>query len=108
MKALLIAALCIVIAGCSSLGSFGQQSNGGQPMTAAELKEMVKNKDGAVVCVVLPTPWGIMHMTTVNLDQAPRTTAGIAVDPNCKVDMNTSTPPPAAREPQPPKEKANG
>lgn len=117
MKAFLIVVACLVIGGCSSMGGnpFAPPDH---TLTATQLREMVKDKNGAVICVVAPTPWGMVHMTTVNLDQAARTTAGVSVDPNCKVEMNTSTPPPEPQQhhpqptqptqPQSVKEKTNG
>jgi hypothetical protein len=76
----------LLLAGCQSYPSFGDSKE----YSTAQLKELVKDKNGGVICIVAPTPWGMIHMTSANLDQAPRVSGSIEVDANCTTKMNST------------------
>lgn len=58
-----------------------------EAMSAAQLKEMVKDKNGSVICATVVGAWGTAKTVIVNLDSGVVRNGGIGVDQNCTVNL---------------------
>jgi hypothetical protein len=91
---ILALALVALLPGCSLM----------QPspadMTASQMKEMVKDKSGSVVCATVMGPWGTGKTVIVNLDQNAIKDGGVAVDEKCTVTITSAAPPRVAPAPK--------
>ena len=71
-------------------------------MTAAQIKELVKDKSGSVVCATVIGPWGTGKTVVVTLDQNVLKDGGVHVDANCLVAITSQAPPRAPVAPPSP------
>lgn len=83
---LVVLLLALLLPACSMM-----QPN--TDMTASQIKELVKDKTGSVVCATVMGPWGTGKTVVVTLDQSVIKDGGVAVDANCLVNITTQTPP---------------
>lgn len=77
-------------------------SMAGPNMDAAQIKEIVKDKSGSVVCATVMGPWGTGKTVVVNLDSGVVRNGGVTVDPNCVVTVTTTANPPKEAAPAAP------
>ncbi len=84
----IIVALLIVLPGCAG---FMQP---GPDRSAAQIKEIVRDKSGSVVCISAIGPYGTYTLKTITLDQNVIKNGGLTVSDDCKtVEINTESPP---------------
>ena len=87
MSRALVAAFALSLPGCASLY--------GPSMDASQIKEIVKEKSGTVVCATVLGPWGTTKIVVINLDQERGQRGGTAqVDANCVATVNNLGAPP--------------
>lgn len=95
MKIIMVA---LLLSGCAG---FMQP---GPDLSAAQMKEMVKDKSIGVVCGEAIGPYGTYKLRSITFDQNSVKDGGLIVGDDCKsVTIDTKAPP---RVPTPPKEPA--
>lgn len=87
--------LLMTLTGCQTFPIMG----GYDPQyTADKIKAIANDKNAGVVCSLVPTPWGVAKVLTINLDQRVIDSGGIQVSPDCTVTLTTVKPAPVAKE----------
>lgn len=88
MRALLCFLLLLTIPGCSMLQPSPE-------LSASQLREMAKDKNGSVICATVLGPWGSGRTVVVSLDQNVIRDGGVQVDGNCLVSISLQQQPQA-------------
>jgi hypothetical protein len=92
----LLLLLLLCLPGCQALG-FAPQGYDPQ-LTANQIKAIASDRSAGIVCSLVPTPWGVAKVLTVNVDQRVIDNGGVTVSPDCTITFATAKPAPVAKE----------
>lgn len=68
-------------------------------LSAQQLEALAKDRGASAACTVANTPWGPARTIYVQLDRGVIPIGTVSVDAECKVSVQTATPPRAASAP---------
>ena len=89
---LAIVLLSAGLAGCGTMGLFGNTDNA--MLNVEQMKAMASDKNANAFCGIASGPWGKVITTYVVVDKSVLSDGGFSVDDSCKVQLITNRAPP--------------